>query len=196
MTMWDTLAMREPRLDPGKKRWTEAEYLALGENHERQELIDGELTVSPNANNAHNHIGYLLKGELLPAARKSSLTVCQEPNLRLAALRYLIPDLAVGTFGRRTLINAATDALLVAEITAPSNAATDREKKKRLYAEAGIKWYLLVEPEFADYESVTLRLFRLEEGTYVEHAVAKPGETLLSDEPFPLEIDTAILVDF
>jgi Uma2 family endonuclease len=93
-------------------------------------------------------------------------------------------------------MNTAADTLLVAEITSPGDAAYDRETKKRLYAEAGIEWYLLVEPDFIDYESVTLRLFRLEGHAYAEHAVAKPGETLVSDQPFSIALNTDALVDF
>jgi Uma2 family endonuclease len=92
--------------------------------------------------------------------------------------------------------NAASDAVLVAEITSPSTASVDRQKKKQFYADAGIGWYLLVEPDFAAYEAVTLILFRLEHGTYAEHAVAKPGETLVADVSFPIEISTDELVDF
>jgi len=57
-------------------------------------------------------------------------------------------------------------------------------------------WYLLVEPDMTDYESVTIRLFRLQGEHYVEHATAKHGEVLRSDLPFPLEISTEDLVDF
>jgi Uma2 family endonuclease len=117
-------------------------------------------------------------------------------RLRLTSMRYVIPDLAVGKFVREGSKNAPTDVTLVVEITSPGNAATDRNRKKRYYAEAGIKWYLLVEPNFADYRSTTLILFRLEGGKYVEHAVAKPGETLVTNVSFPIEISTDDLVGF
>ena len=102
----------------------------------------------------------------------------------------VIPDLVVSRDGRLGNVVDAVDVVLVSVVTSPSNAATDRGTKKGFYAEAGVAWYLLVEPDFTDYESVTLRLFRLRDKQYVEHAVAKPGETLTSAEPFPIEIDT------
>ncbi|MFI5895758.1 Uma2 family endonuclease [Actinoplanes sp. NPDC051513] len=194
MTVWNTLLMSDPMLDR-PKHLTESEYLALGENNYRQELFDGELRVS-NANNAHTEISIILRSALVPAARRAGLTVRLTPNLRLSPSRYLIPDVAVGTFGRTSSMNSAADAVLVAEITSPSTASIDRREKKKYYAEAGVGWYLLVEPDFAGYESVTLLLLRLEAGEYAEHAVAKPGEVLVSALPFPMALSTDDLVGF
>ena len=108
----------------------------------------------------------------------------------------VIPALVVSRGGRVGTVADASDVVLVGEVTSPSNAATDRGTKKDFYAAAGIEWYLLVEPDLTDYESVALTLFRLREKQYVEHAVAKHGETLTSPEPFPIALDTVALVGF
>jgi Uma2 family endonuclease len=187
MTVWDKLN--------ASGSMTEAEYLALGENNHRQELFDGQLRVTFN-DAAHSEIGFLLRQALAPAATNAGLRALTALNLRLAPTRYLIPDGAVGTFGRTTWINPASDALLVTEITSPGTALTDRGTKKQYYAEAGIAWYLLAEPDFAGYESVTLRLFRLDGDHYTEHAAAGPGETLVADIPFRIEISTDDLINF
>ena len=106
--------------------------------------------------------------------------------------------LALGeTDARIELVNGAPhEATLVVEITSPGNAVVDRTLKPRLYAEALIDWYLLAEPDFAHYESLTLQLLRREGSDYVTHAEAGPGQTLTSDEPFPPELDTAALLEF
>jgi len=51
----------------------------------------------------------------------------------------------------------------ICEILSPSNAATDRVKKRRLYAEHGVPHYWLVDP-FAR----TLEALRLQDGGWVD----------------------------
>jgi len=60
--------------------------------------------------------------------------------------------------------------------------------KMHYYATAGIPWYLRVEQKTG-----VLRLHRLISRHYVEHAVAKPGETLSLTEPVNVTIDPAHL---
>ncbi|WIM98848.1 Uma2 family endonuclease [Actinoplanes oblitus] len=180
------------RMEP----WSEEEYLALGETHSRIELIDGSLWVSPAPNVPHQAISNQLIFRLHRPARDAGLRALPTINLRLAPGRIVIPDIVVGGGPRVATVGEATDVLLVCEITSPSNAATDRLQKRSFYAEAHIPWYLLVEPDFLDYESVTVRLFRLVDKGYVEHATAKQGETLTSELPFPLSISTDDLLDF
>jgi len=175
--------------------WTEAEYLALDQEDSRIELIDGLLTVTPPANNAHDQMAALLWDALRHTARAAELRTYLTPELRLGPSRIVIPDLAVGRFGWRTRTNEATDAVLVVEVTSPSNEGYDRGRKKRLYAEAQIGWYLLIEPDFSDYESITMRLYRLDGDRYVEHAVAKQGETLSLDGLLDITLSTDDLID-
>jgi Uma2 family endonuclease len=176
--------------------WTEEAYLSLGETKNKIELIDGGLWVSPSASNGHNDMLAKLIPGLKKAARTAGLRALMVPNLQLNHSRIVIPDAAVGHFERDAAINSASDAVLAVEITSPGNAVVDRTAKKTLYAEAKIDWYLIIEPDFVDYRSVAMQLFRRDDGRYVVHAAAEHGETLVAREPFPFEIDTVALVDF
>lgn len=196
MSACDTLPVSMGTLDNHEGPWSEADYLALGETHHRIELLDGSLLVTPSPNDHHQEIMGNLRDSLRPAARAADLRAPQAPNIRLATGRILIPDLAVKRGPTETAVSDAADVVLVCEITSPSNAETDRGLKMLAYAAAGIPWCLLVEPDFTDYAAITLRLFRLEDGAYIEHAVAKHGETLSTREPFAMSVDTTFLLDY
>ncbi|XVU21840.1 Uma2 family endonuclease [Actinoplanes sp. CA-054009] len=176
--------------------WTEAEYLALGETSSRIELVDGGLWVSPAPGMPHQDIPFILKTIFLPAARAADMRVREAVNLKVGPNRILIPDLVVGPLERLGLIADAADVRLVVEVLSPSTSGKVVHEKKRLYAEAKIDWYLIVDPELPDFESIVLRLYRRKGARYVETRVAKYPETLSLDEPFPVKVDTATLLDF
>jgi hypothetical protein len=143
--------------------------------------------------NTHKQISWRLANQLAAAARGAGLQTVQSPRLQLGPARTLTPDVAVGRFGRAAAVHPAPDATLIAEVTAPGADTADRALH---YAEAGVDWYLVAEPDFADYSTVTLRLLHREGLGYVRHTVAHHGQTLTSRAPFRLTVDTTALVDF
>ena len=164
--------------------WTEEEYLALGETPERVELFDGSLYVTPAPTPRHQYISGELVAALRPAVRVAALQVLEAVNVRLRTGRMTIPDLVVtGDIDFDELVIDAGAVRLVCEIISPSNAATDKVLKMHYYATAGIPWYLLVEQETG-----ALQLFRRDGSHYLEHSMAKPGETLHLTEPVEASI--------
>jgi len=176
--------------------WSEEQYFALGETPNRIELIDGGLWVSPAPNKPHQDISFLLMAGIRPAARAAGLRAYEAANVRLGTDRIVIPDLVVADTDPKGGVIEASEVALICEIVSPSNAANDRLLKMQFYATAQIGWYLLVEPDLSDFESVALRLFRLEGQHYVEHATVPFGATLTFDGPFRCAIDTSALLDW
>jgi Uma2 family endonuclease len=197
MTPCDTLPMSTVKLDlddPGF--WTEEAFLSLGETKTKIELIDGGLWVSPASNVPHNEIAATLLFVLKSAVRDSGLRAVAASNLRTSSDKIFVPDLMVGRIPREAVTVLPSQLTLVAEVTSPGNATVDRILKRALYAQAGIDWYLLVEPDFDNYKSVSLQLLRRVGNEYVLHEHARHGETLSSNAPFPIEVDTVALLDF
>jgi len=170
--------------------WTEEEYLALGETPDRVELFDGSLFVSPAPTPRHQLVSSNLLIALRPPAKLAGLEVYETVNIRLRPNRIPIPDLVVTVpIDIDQVVHDATSVVLVAEIISPNNAATDRVLKMHYYAEAGIEWYLLVEPD-----APSLRLHRLEGSKYLEYASAEPGTPLRMDAPVKVDIDPVTLL--
>ncbi|MEU6024809.1 Uma2 family endonuclease [Micromonospora sp. NPDC047134] len=177
-------------LEPHVGLWTEDDYFAMGETHDRIELLDGSLIVSPAPSKRHQLVSWNLVASLRPAAHPHDLLVFEAVNLRLGPDRIVIPDVVgADTDDEGTVVESA-EVALVGEIVSPGNAAADRVLKMQLYAIAQIPWYLLVEQ---DGDTHSLRLYRLDGGHYVEDRVAKAGETLTLAEPFRWQIDPATL---
>ncbi|GLY04255.1 MULTISPECIES: Uma2 family endonuclease [Actinoplanes] len=170
--------------------------MSLGATTDRIELIDGSLVVSPAPNSPHQEISYLLTAALRPTARAHGFRAQQAVNLRLAPHRILIPDVTVSTAPRLSTYVEAADAVLVAEVTSPGNAAVDRTTKLTMYAAAGIPWYLLAEPDMTDYRSLTLHLLHLQGDTYVPRTTATDDELLRAETPFPMALTPTTLLDF
>jgi Uma2 family endonuclease len=169
--------------------WTEDEYLALGETPDRVELFDGSLLVSPAPTYRHQRLSHRLVNILEPAANRAGLEVFEAVNVRLRPGRIPIPDIVVTKpIDLDKLVGGAEAVELICEITSPSNAGTDKVLKLNHYAEAGIPWYLLVEPN-----PVVLLLFRLDGDRYVKHAEGRRGQPLHLDAPVVVDIDPAAL---
>jgi Uma2 family endonuclease len=172
--------------------WTEEDYFDLGETHQRIELFDGSLIVSPSASMPHQRLSRRLANTIEPAAEDAGLLVMEAINVRLRPGRVPIPDVVVAdTDGEGTVLDASR-VRLVCEIVSTNNASTDWVLKMRRYADARIPWYLIVEQK--SWESLTLHLFRLDSDKYVEHDVARVGDTLRLTDPFILDLDVAALM--
>ena len=137
-----TLTTKLPR-----KRMSLAAFMARPEFSGRiEELLDGELVVSPTANERHSFISSQLGEQIGPQFRGLGRFYSNPLTVILDACAPA-PDLC-GIVNERLHIvrdgypHGAPD--FVIEILSPSNRRNDLIRKKRLYAQNGVREYWIV----------------------------------------------------
>lgn len=165
--------------------WTLEEVLALPEDpSQRVELVDGALLVSPLGTGRHQ----MLVGDCYAALRAAcppDYEAMPGVNVGLSGGRMLIPDFTVNSVGFRGLLLPVHDLLLAGEVLSPSTRLQDLTLKKRLYGEAGVPFYLVVDPRNGEPVAT---LFELDGVEYVESA-RSTGGVLKLRRPFPVTIE-------
>jgi Uma2 family endonuclease len=166
--------------------WTLADVMALPEDtFQRVELVDGSLLVSPLGMYPHQRA---LGSAAMALSRASpvGLQVLPGANVLLSHSRMLIPDFTVNvTSGGDGLLLPAADLVVAGEVLSPRDSVNDLVLKRKLYAEAGVPFYLVVRP---NDDEVTATMFELEAGEYVESARSEHG-VLKLERPFPVTIE-------
>lgn len=140
---------------------TYSDYAALPDDGRRYELHHGELSVTPAPGTRHQraivflitllneHVRSRGLGEVFVAPTDcilSNVTVVQPDVLYVAADRVTI-------ISERGIEGAPT---LVVEVLSPSTAHLDRGLKMKLYAEHGVSYYWIVNPESRSIEAYAL----------------------------------------
>ena len=134
------------------KRWTRAEVLALPDDGNRYELVDGELLLSPSPRWLHQRAVAALFRRLDPYVRQHGLgsTGFAPCDLNLEDDQLVQPDLFVIRLrnGREPLDWAEFGIpRLVSEVLSPSTAFNDRNTKRRKYQRSRIDEYWIVDPD-------------------------------------------------
>lgn len=130
--------------------WTREEVLALPDDGQKYELVDGELLVTPAARGRHQRAVQKLYNLVEPyvAARALGGVMALPGDLDLNAGHLVQPDLFVGALvdGREPVEwDEFGVPLLVVEVLSPSTAVYDRVKKRRLYQRVGVPVYWIVD---------------------------------------------------
>ena len=139
---------------------TYADFAALSEGTLAQ-LFDGLLVMSPAPNIFHQIITHRVSRWLGNYAEEHDVGLVLEApiDVRLGPERVLQPDIVfvaadrLGILGKQE-IEGAPD--LVVEVLSPSTGAYDLTQKRRLYEEAGVREYWIVDPAEKTVEVLAL----------------------------------------
>lgn len=149
------------------------------------EVVDGYAIVTPSPAGAHQLVvSRLLR--VLAAGVPSTHEVLVSPAdwvLRRRPLLVRQPDLVVVTAEQARAVPLTEAPLLAVEVLSPYNREVDLVTKQAQYAEAGLAWYWLVDPDLP--QVAVMR----NTGTVFAHVDAAVGdETLSVEEPFPARL--------
>ncbi len=121
----------------------------------RSELIYGRFYVSPSPTALHQIVSHLLGEFLWRVARRPGGVVLVAPmDVILAEHSIVQPDLLYVTPERRWIVKDKVEEApdLVVEIVSTQAGRRDRVEKLRLYGEAGVKEYWIVDPVERTFE--------------------------------------------
>lgn len=132
------------------RRWTREEVLALPDDGNRYELIDGELLVSPSPRALHQRAVWALYDRVHPYVQANRLgrTGLAPSDLDLESGQSVQPDLFVAPLrhGREPIEWSEFGVpLLIAEVLSPSTAFHDRTTKRRRYQRSRVGEYWIVD---------------------------------------------------
>lgn len=160
------------RLDR-EKEWTYEDYLATPDGGQRYEIIDGVLCVTPAPLSIHQILSKRIHLFLNQLEVEGKGYVFYAPiEVLMPGCAPVQPDLVFLLREQRSLVakhGIVGVPHLVIEILSPSSRSLDRVQKLNRYAQNGVSYYLIVDPEAS-----TLEVFTLDGSTYrLEHSLGE-----------------------
>lgn len=180
---------------PEQGQWTYEDWLRLPDDGFRYEVLNGVLYMTPPPAIRHQSVSHNLELAIgsFVKERRRGVVLSAPCGVCLPGQPVPVqPDILFVRAERRDIIGeeyveGAPD--LVVEVLSPSNWLYDRTEKFRVYQEAGVPEYWIV-----DYRARTVEVFVLEEGTYallgksgvgeVAHSKVLQGFEVAVDEVF------------
>lgn len=141
--------------------WDYEAYVAIPNDGQRHEIIDGDHFVNPAPNLYHQEVSRHIQFQLYAAIELKNLGVVIDApvDVQLSAENIVQPDLVVITRGRRqimTPIKVKGIPDLLVEILSPSHPDHDLKIKRALYERCGVPEYWIVSPDEHQVLQLTL----------------------------------------
>ena len=175
---------------PRGREFTRADLDAMPDDGRRHELIDGCLVATPAPSQRHQ----VILGNLFLAFRAScppELRVLFAPfDVVLAIDTVMQPDLVVAHKTDLTASDLPVAPVLALEVLSPSTRRIDLTLKRDRFEAAGCASYWVIDPD-----APRITAWRLASGRYVETGTATGDESFSVDQPYPVTITPARLLD-
>jgi len=177
-------------------RWTYADLALLPETHDRIELIDGDLVLSPSPHATRHQRTVMNLASLMRAwtrAKRYGLVFIAPVDVVLTDRRVVQPDVCMLRQDRLGLVGRAIEGApdVVVQVLSPSNAHFDRTVKVRLYEDEGVLECWLVDPDARTVEVLVLD----EVHGYRKHAAGGQGDTVASAVMAGFSVDVSAVFE-
>lgn len=164
------------------------------DSHHRDEILDGELIVSPVPSRWHERVCQRLFLNLNEFCEERGWDAMLRAEVELTPNRdHVQPDLTVfrdaDDLPDMNSVMPLDQVVLVAEVVSESSINRDREVKPRLCAQAGVPLYLLID-RFTEPLTITV-LSKPRKDGYAKADTVTFGEKLLLPDPFQFVLDTS-----
>ncbi|WP_163511807.1 Uma2 family endonuclease [Fodinicola acaciae] len=147
----------------------------------RHELIDGVIVMSPAPSHPHQRAVMELAFALRTAVPDNLEVLVAPFDVRLGKRRRVQPDVIVAP--KVDLGNAVPVPKLVVEVLSPSGQRYDLIAKRRLYEQARVESYWIVDPG-----QPSLTVLELRDGRYAEIGTATGSAELVVEQPVKLRL--------
>ncbi len=181
---------------PPQGEWTYEDWLKLPDDGYRYEVINGVLYMTPPPRPRHQRVSFRLARRLSDFAEEHHLGEVLVAPIGVRLPNQPVPfqpDILFIRAERLDIIgeeNVEGVPDLIVEILSPSNWLYDRREKMKVYEEAGVPEYWIVDPR-----TRTVEVYVLEEGAFLQVGQYGAGEVarsqvlagfeVLVDEIFP-----------
>jgi Uma2 family endonuclease len=190
--------MRAMSADPGfagvaaGRPFTVHDLEAMPDDGHRYELIDGVLIVTPAPGWNHQESSGELFVQLRNACTHEFRVLSAPFGVRTSVRNELQPDILVARYVDLTPKNLPVAPVLAVEVLSASTALNDLNNKKAAYERMGTTSYWVLDPELPG----RLTVFEFDQrGRYTEVASVCGDEKFTTDQPFPITIVPARLLD-
>lgn len=157
----------------------------------RYELIEGEIVVSP-APRARHQLAVTSLIVLLHQACPEALRVSQAPfDVVLSELSVVQPDVFVLDPAGLDDRGLNTPPLLAVEVLSPTTRRRDVTTKKRIYEQAGVGAYWVIDVE---HDEIAMTAWELRDGAYVVAAEIAGNEEWTATVPFEVTVVPSRLI--
>ncbi|MEV6155832.1 Uma2 family endonuclease [Nonomuraea sp. NPDC052129] len=161
----------------------------------RQEVIEGNLIVSPMGSPEQGWIAMDLCEALLPLRKErgwraavSTVSICIEGSHDSATPDYVLSPPDCRRWGEYELLSSHL--FLVAEVVSRSSVHRDHHEKREIYAQGGVPVYLLID-SIAEQPTATV-FSAIKDGAYSTTTKVAMGTPLYLPKPIDFELDTSI----